>query len=94
MPMNRNFQQDRLAYISFACLIVGWVLFWIFINSGMKYHSETWWIKAVAMLIVCFAPASALLAIAGLIFDTRKKVALVPLLLSLVSTLLIFSMGG
>jgi hypothetical protein len=94
MPMNRNFQQNRLACISLACLIADWLLFCIFINSGIKYHSETWWLKVVTMWIVFFAPASALLAIAGLIFDVRKKVAIVSLFLSLVSTLLIFSLGG
>jgi hypothetical protein len=92
--MNSEIRQNRLACISFACLIVGWLLFWFFTNSGMWHHSETWRIKALTLTLIFFAPVAALLAIAGLIFDTRKKAALVCLLFSLATTLLIFSMGG
>jgi hypothetical protein len=92
--MNSEFLQSRLACISFACLIAGWMLFWFFTNSGMWHHSGTWWTEASTMALILFAPAAALLAIAGLIFDSRKKVALVSLLLSLASILLFFSIGG
>jgi hypothetical protein len=53
-----------------------------------------WLVNSGAISIICFAPVAVLLAIAGLIFDAGKKVALLALSLGLLTTLLIFSMGG
>jgi cytochrome bd-type quinol oxidase subunit 2 len=92
--MSEAVRQNRLGCMSSIALIAGWVLFWAFISSGMKYHAENSWIRVVTMAILLFAPVAAVLAIAGLVFDAKKKVSLVSLLISLLSVLLIFSIGG
>jgi len=92
--MNKTIAQNPLTFASFTCLIAGWILLMMFIGSGMNSHQKTWLVSAGAIFSICFAPLAALLAIAGLISDVGRKLALVALSLSLLSTLLVFSIGG
>ena len=92
--MEGAFQQSRLACASFATIAVAWVLLWLFITSGMNSHPNTWWIEGGAFLSIFSSPAALVLAIIGLFFDRRKRAAVVALLLSLASTLVILSIGG
>jgi hypothetical protein len=92
--MGKMIQQSRLACASFLCLILTWMLLWSLVSSGMNSHPNTWWIKAWVYSSLAAAPIAVLLAIAGLVFDRRKPAALVALLLGILSTLLIVSVGG
>ena len=87
-------QESRVGCISFACLIATWTLLWFLISSGMNSHSNTWWDKVWIFSGLLGAPIAALLAIAGILIDRKKPVASVALLLSLLSTLVILSIGG
>jgi hypothetical protein len=88
--MNRAIAQNPLTFASFTCLLAGWMMLWLTIGLGMNSLSE-WLVRAEAVSSISFAPLAALLAIAGIIFDRGRKVASVALLLSLLSTLLVFS---
>jgi hypothetical protein len=92
--MNKKIAQNPLTFSSFACLLAGWTLLWLFIGLGMKMSSDIWLVRALAISSITFGPVAALLAIAGIIFDRGRKVAVVALSLSLISTLLVFSVGG
>jgi hypothetical protein len=92
--MNKAIAQNLLTFASFACLLAGWTLLWMFVGSGMNSLHGSWLVNAGALSSICFAPFAVLLAIAGLLFDTRRKVALLALSLGLLSTLLVFSIGG
>lgn len=92
--MNKAIAQHPLTSASFACLIAGWMLLLIFVRSGMNNHRETWLVSTGAIFSIWFAPLAMLLAIAGLVFDAGRKVALLALSLGLLSTLLVFSIGG
>jgi hypothetical protein len=92
--MNKAIARNPLTFASFACLMGGWLLLLIFIRSGMNSGHETWLVSTGAIFSIWFAPLAVLLAIAGLIFDVGRKVALIALSLSLLSTLLVFSIGG
>jgi hypothetical protein len=92
--MNKAITQNPRTFASFACLMAGWLLLLIFIRSGMNSHHETWLVSTGAIFSIWFAPLAMLLAVAGLIFDVGRKVALIALSLSLLSTLLVFSIGG
>ena len=91
--MNKAIVQNPLIFASFACLLAGWTLLWLFIGLGMNVSSDTWLVRALAISSITFGPLAALLAIAGIIFDRGRKVAVVALSLSLLSTLLVFSVG-
>jgi hypothetical protein len=92
--MNKAIAQNPLTFASFACLIAGWMLLLMFIGSRMNSDHETWLVSTGAILSIWFAPLAVLLAIAGLIFDVGRKLTLVALSLSLLSALLVFSIGG
>jgi hypothetical protein len=92
--MNKTIARSPLTFASFTCLIAGWILLMIFIGSGVNSADETWLVSTGAIFSIYFAPLAVLLAIAGLIFDVERKLALVALSLSLLSTLLVFSIGG
>ena len=91
--MNVVLRNNRLTYSSFGCLLCGWTLFLLFINSGVKY-SDTVAGKTTAFGILLSPPIALLLAIGAMIFDADRKVAVLSLVLSLVSALLLFSMGA
>jgi len=92
--MNSTIQQSRLACISLLCLIGAWLLLWVFIKSGANSHPGSWWVQAGSFASILSAPLAALLAIAGLIFDRSKKLALIALVLGALSTLVVLSIGG
>jgi hypothetical protein len=91
--MNETIAQNPLTFASFACILAGWTLLWLFIGLGMNVPSDMWLVRALAISSITFGPLAALLAIAGIFFDRGRKVAVVALSLSLVSTLLVFSVG-
>lgn len=92
--MKKAIAQNPLTFASLGCLTAGWGLLWMFIGSEMNSHYGSWLANAVAILCISFAPLAMLLSIAGLIFDAGRKVTLLALSLGLISTLLVFSMGG
>jgi hypothetical protein len=92
--MNKAIAQNPLTFASFATLIAGWLLLWVFVGSGANSHYETSLTSVGAVCSICFAPLALLLATAGLFFDRRKNVTTIALCLSLLSTLSIFSMGS
>lgn len=90
--MSEAFRQSRLGCMSSVFLIVGWILFFAFISLGINSQARS--VMIVAWAIILFAPAAVILSIAGLIFDREKRLSLALLLVSLLSSLLIFSVGG
>jgi hypothetical protein len=38
--MNKTIAQRPLTSASFACLIAGWMLLWLFIGSGVNIYSD------------------------------------------------------
>jgi hypothetical protein len=93
MNPNEFLGQNRLACVSTVLLVLGWVFFGAFSESG-NYNPEGSGGTAALAFIIGFAPVAALLAAAGLIFDKRKVGAAVSLILSLISGLLVISIGG
>jgi hypothetical protein len=87
-------QQNGLALSSCVCLIAGWLLIWILIESGANSRFDSQWAEVGAFGGIAASPVAAALAIAGLVFDHRKLAAMVALLLSLISTVLVISMGA
>jgi hypothetical protein len=92
--MNTMFQQNRLACVSFLFLVASWLLLWSLISSGMNSRGDTWVVKAWVYSSLLAAPIAALIAIAGIVLDRRKPAAVAALLLSLLSTLVVLSIGG
>ena len=92
--MNKMFQRNRLTYVSLLCLMVTWLLLWSLIRSGMNSHADTWWLNAWVYSSLFGAPTAALIAIGGIVFDSKKQAAVAALVLSFLSTLVIFSIGG
>jgi hypothetical protein len=87
-------KERRLAIASLATVVASWVLLWLFIKSGTNNHPNMWWIEAGAFLAIFSSPVALLLAFAGLFLDRKKPAAVVAFFLSLVSTLVILSIGG
>jgi hypothetical protein len=92
--MNKAIAQNPLTFASFACLMAGWLLLLTFVGSGINSHHETWLVSTGAVCSIWFAPLATFLAISRLIFDVGRIPALVALSVSLLSTLLVFSIGG
>jgi hypothetical protein len=94
LPMHEVLKQNRLALASLICLLVSWLLLWLLIGSGMNSHRNTWWLNIWSISSIFSAPLAVLIAIAGLVFDRSKKPASIALLVSVISTLVILSIGG
>ena len=92
--MDNSFREIRFASVSFFCLLASWLLLWSFISSGANSNANTWLTQIWVYSGILTGPIAVLIAIAGIFVDRRKSVAVVALLLSLVSTLVVLSIGG
>lgn len=92
--MRTLFQQARFATLSFGCVILGFLSFWVLIQSGANIRLGNTMDKVAKFAALSPCLIAIVLAIAGLRWDLRKLPGVLAILASLASTFLIYALGG
>jgi len=88
------FRNAKFAGFSLGCVVASWLLYWIYVHTGM-YHrlgSSMDNVGRFAVLSPCLI--GIVLALASVIWSPRKAPGLVALIVSLLSTWVLFHAGG
>lgn len=87
-------RQNRMAAASFLLLAAGWAAVGLFVASGMHgLYPAAWWVRAAVFCSDLFGPVAGVLAVGGLLFDARKALAWIALLLSVLTTVAVMAIG-
>lgn len=92
--MRNLFRNARFALLSVACVALGFLFFGAFVVSGTNHRLGNSMDKVGQFAVLSPCLIAVVLAVASVIWNRRKVPGLVALLVALIGTWLLYSLGG